>query len=169
MHRNTKLLVIILAVIAALVVGVNIGKSTGTQSTVPATTPTPIPTQKIPPYTSSRCGISLSYPGNLRISESSTSSTMFVDPTSPASLPVTLTCQPHIPGVPISPDKIESYVIESMASAATASAKLYHDTSAKDGTPIDKLIFTNPAKHLDVFISGYGDVYLKVISSLKLL
>lgn len=170
MHRNTLLLTASLAVIAALVVGINIGRSV---STNPLPTPTPTATAAPSPitvrtYTSAKCGISLSYPSNLEVQESTTSATAFID-AEKMDQSVLLVCQPDIPRVPLTADKIESMTIRSETTAATIAAKLYHDTNAKDGTPIDKLIFTNAKKGVDVFLGGYGSLFQQIISSLKLL
>lgn len=173
MHPNTRRLVIVLAVIAALLIGVNIGRNlpgsqsliTPTPTIAPTATPKPI-TQRT--YTSKTCGVTFNVPSNLTTNESSESVVQFTDPKHPENT-VTLICQQGIPRVPLPANKIESFVIPSVSSAATASAKLYHDMSAKDGTQIDKLIFTNRKTGLDVYIAGFGDVYTGIIASLKLL
>ena len=170
MHRNTLLLTAALAVIAALVVGVNIGRNLS-----PAQAPIPSPTVTITPspittlqYKSTKCGVSLSYPSNLQVNESTTSATAFIDATHPEQSTI-LICQHNIPRAALSPDKIESVTIHSETSAATISAKLYHDTSAKDGTPVDALIFTNAKKGFDVYIAGFGQTFQSIIASVKVL
>lgn len=171
MHRNTLLLTAILAVIAALVVGVNIGRNLSPSSNTAVPTPTLTPTPEVItqlPYTSTKCGISLQYPSNLKVNESTTSATAFIDTAHPEQSAI-LICQPNIPRAALTPDKIESVTIHSETSAATISAKLYHDTSAKDDSPIDKLIFTNTKKSIDVFLGGYGSVFNDIIASIKLL
>lgn len=176
MHRNTFLLVAGLAVFAALVVGVNIGTRMSTahnqqfinQPTADTvSTPIPTPTQKLSTamlttYTSAYCGITFDYPERLQKLEGATGSAIFTD-TNVASSSILLTCQRDIPRPPILADKIESVVISSV------SAKLYHDTSDKDGRTIDKLIFRHPKTGLDIFLAGTGEIFKKLISSITLL
>ena len=167
MPRNTFLVVIILAVVAALVVGVNVGKRLATapaSPSVPATptlSPTPTP---IPPvtYISKACGVSFDYPPDYIKQEASGSAgVIFLDPKDSKTM-IVLTCQKDIPRVPLPPEKIETMQI------ASISAKLYHDTSAKDGTPIDKLIFYNSKVKMDVFLAGLGTAFDAAVASLKL-
>lgn len=172
MHRNTRLLIVALAVIAALLIGINIGRSMGSPAPVVAI-PTLAPTPTTPPvstvvYTNKTCGITFAYPSTLTPSESSPSGTVLSDPKNPQDT-VTVVCQPGIPRVPLMPEKIETLSIPSASGSATASARLYHDISQKDGSPVDKLIFANRKNGLDVYIAGFGTVYNSVISSLKLL
>ncbi len=172
MPRNTFLVVTILAVFAALVVGVNIGKrlsnapppaggSTSTAIPTPALTPTPTTAPPIT-YISKTCGVSFDYPPNFTKQEASGSSgVIFTDPD--VKTMIIFTCQKDIPRPPLAPGNIETIQIASM------SAKLYHDTNAKDGTPIDKLIFRHPKNGLDVFFAGLGPLFQQAISSLKIL
>lgn len=174
MHRNTLLTVSALAVIAALLVGVRIGMN---MRTTPASTPkaiTTTPTIKptsVPitytTYTDSVCDLSLQYPTNLQLLESTISGTILADPDN-ASGSVVIVCQQEIPRVPLPPEKIEPFVLIA-SNSASVSAKLYHDASAKDGRLIDKLIFTHPRNGLDVYIAGYGAVFNRIIGTLKLL
>lgn len=171
MHRNTLLLISILAVVAALLVGIRIGLTMRPPAPVavskvsPTASPTSAPTYTT--YTDAACDVSLQYPTNLQILESTTSGTILADAKNPNGSIIIL-CQQDIPRVPLPPEKIESLVLTA-TNSASVSAKLYHDASAKDGTPIDKLIFTHPRSGLDVFIAGYGDVYQRIIASLTLL
>lgn len=171
MHRNTLLLTALLAVIAALVIGVNIGRSisetntSGSPAPTPASTPLPI---TMVPFTSTPCGVSLLYPSNLRVMETTQSGTIFANISTPEQS-VIVTCQPDIPGVPLPPEKIESLILHSASGTATVSATLYHDASPKDGTPVDKLIFTNAKKGLDVFVGGYGATFQQIVASLRLI
>jgi hypothetical protein len=51
----------------------------------------------------------------------------------------------------------------------SVSATLYHDTTPKDGQPIDILIFTHPQTGEDVLLSGMGSGFRGAIQSLTLL
>lgn len=167
MPRNTILVITVLAVFAALVVGVNIGKRLSnppnpTPTITPTLTPTPTP---VPPitYVSKTCGISLDYPPNFIKQEASDAAgVIFTDPNDAKTM-IVLACQKDIPRSPLPPDKIETIQI------ASVSAKLYHDQSMKDGSPIDKLIFSLPKKGIDVLVAGLGPTFQAAISSLKIL
>jgi hypothetical protein len=163
MARNTFILVVILAIFAALIIGVNIGRKVQNTPTnnITSSIPTPIPTSKInlTNYSSSTCGISFSYPDTLTKMDSADGNAMFID-TKNTINSIALACQKDIPRPALSADKIEKL------NFASVSASLYHDTSAKDGTPNDKLIFTHPRTQKDVYISGYGEPLKMVISSI---
>ncbi len=162
MQRNTYLLVGFLAVFAALVIGVNLGRRgpTPATSTPPAALATP--TLATLQLTNDYCGIEFSYPGSLTKLDSASGSSVLVNPQN-AGETVVIICQKDIPRAPLPPEKIETVTIGSI------SAKLYHDASAKDGQPIDNLIFRHPQKNLDIFIGGYGSVFNGVVRSLKIL
>lgn len=168
MHKNTLLLASLLAVIASLLVGFNVGRNMS-QSAVPEPTPTPnlSPTPTLAYLTETSCGVSFQYPNTLTAMESSGSGLILANLTSPESS-IVMVCQEEIPRVPLAPNLMESTSIKAATGTATVSATLYHDTSAKDGTPIDKLIFTHPKTGLDVFIAGYGATFNQLINSLKL-
>ncbi len=168
MHKNTLLFVAFLAVIAALLVGFNVGRSLSlTQVVQPSPTPFFSPTPKPTNLTGSSCGVSYEYPNTLTAMESSGSGVILTNTQNPESS-IVVVCQPEIPRVPLPPDKIEAITLKSATGTATISAKLYHDASAKDGTPIDKLIFTHPKTGLDVFIAGFGPIFQQLITSLRL-
>ena len=171
MHRNTLLFISLLAVVAALLFGFNVGRrfvqpTTDNQQLTTKTTPSPSPKTSLVIYTNSLCGISFQYPESLTKLEA-TAGAIFVDPQN-ASASVALACQADIPRVPLPPDQIEDIVIES-TTGATLAAQLFHDASAKDGTPIDKLIFTHPTNGLDIFLAGLGTTFEQIIASLKIL
>lgn len=172
MHRNTLLTVSILAVIAALLVGIRIGMSVQTsthsapvtQIISPTAKPTPLPVYAT--YTDKACDLSVQYPSNLQILESTTSGTILADQDD-VNGSIVIVCQQDIPRVPLPPEKIESLVLTA-TNSASVSAILYHDASPKDGTPIDKLIFTHPRTGVDVLIAGYGTVFNSIIRTIKL-
>ncbi len=171
MQRNTFIFTAVLAVIAALVVGVNIGKSmryNPTPSIPEVISPTATPAPTLVDYTNERCGVTFMHPSNLQRLESTASGTILTDPKNQQDS-IIIVCQKDIPRVPLAADQMEKLTIVSASGSATLSATLYHDASEKDGTKIDKLIFYNPYKKLDVFIAGFGNVYQNAIKTIKLL
>lgn len=174
MHRNTYLLVVFLAVFAALVVGVNLGKRLSPSSNTSATI-TPMPSKADAPsipttiaYTNSACGFSLEYPESLTRMEGATWSAFLVN-AQDENGSVAIACQQEIPRPPLTADNIEARVVYNEAKTASASARLYHDASAKDGTAIDELIFRHPKTGMDIFIAGFGEIFDQVIATVKLL
>jgi hypothetical protein len=170
MPRNTLIFVGILAVIAALVVGVNIGKSMG-QAQPPSTTVTPTgtpalpqqtPTPMVTVFTNPTCGIQFTYPPTYTKLESEDGSAVIQNPQNKSET-IAVACQKDIPRPPLVASKIETIQI------GTMSAKLYHDASPKDGTPLDAVIFTHPKTKLDVFVGGYGAAFDAAIHSLTIL
>ncbi len=168
MHKNTLLLVSILAVCAALLIGVNIGKrlQKPTLTTVSVPTPTP-PPLTLQTYMDTYCGFSLSYPSTFIVMENASGSAILNSP-SDKTQSITLTCQKGIPRPPLPEDKIETLTIPT-ASGASVSAKLYHDSTARDGTPIDSVIFRHPTNGMDGFVAGYGDAFNAAIQTLQIL
>lgn len=173
MHRNTFLLVTVLAVFAALVVGVNFGRRMGTSSVnqaqqVPVSiSPSSQPTPATAPsanehYTNRYCGVSFDYPSTLKIVEGASNSAVFANTQTPAES-VLFTCQKDIPKPPLTSDNIESLTISSV------SARLYHDISEKDGVQVDKLIVRNPHNGFDIFLAGTGNAFRQIISSISFL
>lgn len=169
MHRNTYLLVIVLAICAALLIGVNIGKRLQKQPSAPppVQTPTPTPGTPIQTYMDTFCGFSLSYPASFTILENASGSAI-LNNAADKTQSITLTCQKAIPRPPLSADKIETLTIP-IVNGASVSAKLYHDSSAKDGTPIDAVIFRHPTNGMDGFIAGYGNAFNAAIKTLQIL
>ncbi len=158
MHRNTYLFVTFLAVFAALVVGVNVGRQlTSRQSPIAPPSPTPIPTHVPISYTNPLCGFTLDYPASLTMMGNTTASAILTN-TEDTTQSVVITCQKDIPRPALVPENIETILIQSPG-GSTVSAKLYHDSSAKDGTPIDELIFRNPKNGIDIFIAGIGETF----------
>jgi hypothetical protein len=171
MHRNTYLLVTVLAVFAALVVGVNIGKTLKpTVETPAALSPTPTPPRTTEPmvYTNTSCGFALTFPSTLTLMDSATRSALLIHE-SDTEQSVALACQADIPRPPLTGDKIETLTLYNEAKTASVTARLYHDASANDGTPIDQLIFTHPTTSMDVFIAGFGETFDQLIKTIKLL
>lgn len=170
MHKNTFIFLIILAVFAALVVGVNIGRTTSSTNNQtesgrlapniaasPAASPTPGKLE----FTSEACDFSLSYPDTLTSIDSPGNTLVLVNKADNKDT-VVATCQKDIPRPPLPQSKTETIKIGS------TSATLYHDASAKDGTPIDELIFRHPKTRLDVYLAGYGPNFDLIIRSLTI-
>jgi len=162
MPKNTFILVVLLAIIASLLVGFNVGKkfnqtsATATMEITPTASPTPEPIT-VRPYTNTSCSVSLSYPANMQVKES-TRSAVF----SSATDAVVLACQKDIPGIAISEDNKETVQIGSV------SGTLYHTASPKDGTPINVFIITHPKTDMDILVSGIGSAFTTIIGSLTL-
>jgi len=169
MHRNTYLLVIVLAVFAALLIGVNIGKRLQKQPSASPSVQTPTPTQGVTTqtYINTFCGFSLDYPTSFTILENASGSAI-LNNAADKTQSITLTCQKSIPKPALSADKIETLTIPA-TTGASVSAKLYHDSSAKDGTPIDAVIFKHPTNGMDSFVAGYGSAFDAAIKTLQIL
>lgn len=165
MHRNTFYFIVILGIFAAIVVGVNIGRSTlstpnQSQTTEPTQTLT-TPTPELVLYQSKQCGISFSYPDKFNKIDIETGGATLVNKEN-TNESIILVCQKDIPRVALADDKIEQKTI------GTVSAFLYHDTSQKDGSPLDKLIFLHPTLKKDVYLAGFGETFNEILSSLAL-
>lgn len=115
-------------------------------------------------YTNTACGIAFTYPDTIIKEDSSTQTqgAIFTSKTNSQEM-VVVTCQKDIPKPALPQENIEQKLIGSVQ------AKLYHDSSAKDGTKTDALIFTHPKTKLDVFIGGYGTTFNTIIQSLEIL
>ncbi len=175
MHRNTYLLVVVLAVFAALVVGVNLGRILGradTETTAATTLVSPTPTTAPKTGTaimeSDECGFSLQYPASMTLMGAATGSALLMDE-KVASASVAIACQEDIPRPPLVADRIEPMVIRGTTNAASASARLYHNASPKDGTLLDELIFTQPRTGKDIYIAGYGETFNAILATVRLL
>lgn len=167
MHKNTLLLASLLAVIASLLVGFNAGRNMAQTSE-----PQPSPTAQMQPrptlgyLSGSTCGLTYRFPNTLTPMESSTSGIVLANVTTPETS-IVMVCQEEVPRMPLAPNLMESVTISAATGSASASAVLYHDVSAADGSPLDKLIFVHPTTGLDVFIAGYGATYNEFIRSLR--
>lgn len=156
MHRNTYLLVSVLAVIAALVIGINIGRQVATP---PSPTPTPIVTppqeeviiSKTKPYRNEFCKVAFDYPDNFALLENASGSAAFSGPA--ADEGILLTCQKDIPRPEIAQENVEEIRI------GTVAAKLYNNQS---------LIFRHPGTKLDVFLAGSGEIFQNLLKTLTI-
>ena len=171
MHRNTYLLVIFLALFAALVVGINIGRhfsgTTTLPSPTPSRTPPATPTPKSKTFVNPVCGFTLVYPNTLSVVGSATGSALLSNVDDPQQS-ISVACQKNIPRPAVDESKMETIELNNPNGASIA-ATLYHDTTAKDGTPIDEFIFRSPKNGADIFIAGLGDTYNEVIRTIQIL
>ena len=163
MHKNTYLLVSILAVVAALVIGVNIGRQVKSSQTMQLpSTPTPtaavIATTK--PYRNSFCKVAFDYPASFTFLESASGSAAFTNPNGDDG--ILMTCQKDIPRPIETKENTQDIQIGSV------SAKLYHGQQEKDGSVIDSLIFHHPGTKLDVFFAGTGEDFQNLLQTLTI-
>lgn len=167
MQKNTLLFASFLAVIASLLIGFNIGRNmTSSQTPVPTPTAAITPTPTLTYFMGSACGVSFQYPNILTPMESSGSGVILTNMATPNES-IVVVCQSDIPRVSLSPDLTDTMTIRAASGTSTISAVLYHDASAKDGSKVDKLIFTHPKTNLDVYIAGFGATFDQLISSLR--
>lgn len=171
MHRNTYILVSMLAVLTALVVGVNLGKKLTPRDDSAKPTPTiaPSPTMEVAllPFTNNTCGFSVQYDPAFTLLDNASGGAV-LSFSSDQSKSIVMTCQKDIPRPPIASGSTQILSLPS-AIGASVTATLYHEQSAKDGSPIDAVIFTHPAKKTDIFISGYGDAFNALIKTIQVL
>jgi hypothetical protein len=169
MHRNTYLVVSVLAVLAALVVGVNVGKkiSPAPAAPTPAITNAPTPLPQLQTFTDTACGFSVTYENSYTLMENASGSAI-LNHAEDKTKSIVMTCQKDIPRPALSPENIETLSLLT-PDGSSVSAKIYHNQSAKDGTPIDAVIFTHPTSNLDVFIAGYGEGFNTLIKTIRIL
>ena len=120
------------------------------------------------PYTNIFCGFSLDYPSTLTKFDNASGSAIFTN-TQNANESIAITCQEDIPRPSLTAGKIDSMTIWNTAKTASVAAKLYHDSSPKDGSPMDALIFYYPKKSMDVFIAGFGSTFNQILQTVQLL
>lgn len=189
MAKGTIILLFCLSIIAVFLFGVNFGKklnspitdnlqlitvsptanypsltafptiSSGTSSAITVTSKPKVTGTGT--YTDKTCGFSFSYPGSyVRQTTSNEQSFIFSDPDDP-NLAIAIACLSEIPRPPVSSDKIEATTIDGRA------AMLYHDQSAKDGSPRDEVIVKHPKSGKEIIIAGYGENFHQVLTSFK--
>lgn len=176
MHRNTYTLVVALAILSALLMGIQIGRSMKPQQPEPSPlTIQPTPSIRLPiptvtsnkTYTDKTCGVSLLYPDRMEIIETSNSGILITNPKDTKES-ILVICQNDIPRVPLPPEAITSVTLN-IGTVATVSAKIYHDSSQKDGSRIDRLIFTHPKSRMDVLVAGFGKTFDEIIQSIHVI
>lgn len=179
MHRNTVLIIIVLTVIASLLVGINVGKRlSGELPQLPiaspqvlvVTSPSPLATPLPQPvaFELKDCGVAFTYQNDFTLTEASRGAQLTRQHTATPGAQMTLeqinvACSEEIPRPPLKKDRIE------VATVAGLTVNLYHDASAKDGTPLDAVIFTHPKNGLDIAILGFGTAFNRLLQTLKLL
>lgn len=163
MQKNTFILVVVLAIIASLLVGFNVGRKLHPNSSnsfkpsvTSAPTPTTIPTSS---YTNTYCRVGLTYPSTMQVTELATGSAKFTS----ASDVVVLACQKDIPQIAVEDNQKETITVGSV------SGTLYHTATPKDGTPIDVAIFHHPKTDMDILVSGIGDTFTAIRTSVVFL
>ncbi len=160
MHRNTNLLIISLALVATLLFGIKVKIwLRGGPAEIALTTPVPTPVV-FTTYTNMDCGVSLNYPVDFT-REEATNAARLTSTISKESIDIA--CAKTVPKPPLPKEKISETTV------ASISATVYHDASAKDGSPRDVVVFTHPKKQLEVAVFGFGEVFQNILSSLKLL
>lgn len=178
MHKNTIIVIIILAVVASLLIGINLGRKIGkvqtltnpSPSAVLVEIPSPSPSvdaQPSPPpktsvlYSLKGCGISFAYDTEytLQIASRGAQLTHATD----ANNKISIACQADIPRPPLTEERIED------ATIAGVQTVIYHDASAKDGLPLDAVIFTHPKNKLDIAILGFGEAYDRLLQTVEIL
>ncbi len=165
MHRNTVFFIGFLAVLAAVLVGINIGRR------IPQVSPTLIPPSPISSPASLQpvvslsnqadsrleiCGLSFSYEPGFTLKQSSNAAEL-----AGSNETIRVVCTAEIPRPPLPPEKMEEITLDGVKTT------LYHDASAKDGTPLDAVIFKHPKKDLDVGIFGFGGGFKKLVQTIK--
>jgi hypothetical protein len=166
MYKNTALLIAFLAVIAGILVGYRMGvKTRPTEIAVesilyPSASPIPTPTSaSVINYTSPDCRINLSYSSDFDISEAS-SSAVFINKSNETDT-IRLICGIEFPKPPLAKDRINE------ATVGGQLATVYHDASAKDGTPLDVYVMIHPLHQFEIALFGYGAHFEAVLQTLK--
>jgi len=162
MHPNTSRLMIGLALVAMFLFGLNIGRFIP-RATPNFIQPSPVPTLNTSTenrsYTINDCGVSFTYQSNQTLTEASMAATLA---TEGISNKIAVACAPEIPRPPLPPEKTEDVEV------AGIKTKLYHDASAKDGTPIDAIVIDHPKNpKLDVGFFGYGEEFKKLLMTVQ--
>lgn len=192
MAKRTVLFIFILCILTTLLFGFNLGKKFNSNpaitpselSPTPNLQPTiynPSPTIDLQPtitdsqssiapeivsnsgkstYADKTCGFSVVFPSSSITTQTNNGSTIISFPDRPAETIVTA-CLPEIPRPPLPPEKVETIKIGGI------SAFLYHDASAKDGTPRDEVIVRHPSNGKEIIIAGYGKLFEAAIASFK--
>ena len=180
MHPKALIFLSILAVLAALLIGINVGRKLNPNqelipspssrlSPLPTTNPsTPLKASNQPfdgeqsrttqgkPTTFShpQCGVSFPMPSGFEIDQQASDGAKLVNQTTKEE--INLVCSDVLPKPPLTSDQIET------ASISGVTATIYHDAQAKDGTPVDVVMFVNPENGLEVALLGFGKVFKQV-------
>lgn len=153
--------IFILVLVAGVALGFG-GRRLLTPTQLPLISPPPLTRASPAPlagstYQNEPCQFTVDYPGGWTLSPDATGTTI----TSQAGEEVNIACQSDIPRPPLTPDKIEAIVVDGV------NAELYHDVSARDGSPVDKVIGDIPGSDLDFYLAGYGEAFDNLVSSFR--
>ena len=169
MAKTTSILIIVLAILAALITGIQIGRKVGKTNPIaqlpsPAqisilSTPISSPLSLLN-YSSSDCGVTFSYSPTYQLQEASDSAILTNSQTGDE---ITLICGTEFPTPPLPPEKIEE------ATIAGQLATIYHDASAKDGSPLDVVVLTHPQRLLQIALFGFGQSFQQLLNTLTIL
>lgn len=174
MHRNTALVIVFLGLFAAAVVGVNIARLTTNpqpennfkeENAPPVSTgksePTETPISALP-FEIADCGISLTYPATFSKVSLENGATTFLDPASPIDA-TTIQCQNFLPKQYPKGSTTTTVMIGSI------SATLYTPPVAT-GSALEKkkLYFRNTTAKKDIVISGSGETFTTLFSTLTI-
>jgi len=182
MHKNTLVLIAVLASLASLLFGVSIGKKLERKQvsnltnlptsniitpTSQFTFPTSISTSTeasqvvgISSYTDDRCGFSLTYPSSFSVTKTAGNKGVIIaDVANPNSV-IAATCDTKLPRPPVSENKIEETSLDGIV------ATLYHDQSP-DGSSRDEVIVKHPRNGLEIILAGFGPDFQNALSSFK--
>lgn len=179
MAKTTFVFLFILAIIAALLLGINLGKNleksqyqipptptlTKISPTVPAS-PSPIASTSTVingKYANKACGYEVTLPISWVKYEYDAKSVAFASSSASDSAKIAIICSLRIPTPAIAEINIEKYKL------STISALLFHDSSPKDGKPLDEIIAKVPGKNMDIFIAGFGPSLAQLLSTFKFL
>lgn len=166
MHRNTAIIIAVLATVAAFVVGLKLGLTLSTQelptmqsSPSPiALLPSPSPRPLLKTFIHKNCGVQITYPSDYQINEASTAAILTNSSTKDQ---VNLLCGENFPIPSLPPERTEQ------ASIAGQLATVYHDTSTETNQPLDIYVFNHPFKSVQVALFGFGEIFETIIQSLQ--
>jgi hypothetical protein len=164
---------VVLVVVASFLIGINVGRliaknnaqvavSPNSQSTIVQASPFPSTT----PLSSSailvkECGISFEADKtNFTINQASGAATVTNKKTQEK---ISIACAGEIPRPPLPEERMEKIYIDGNQYT------LYHDASAKDGTPIDAVIFNHPTRKIDIGIFGFGEDFTQLLTTIRIL
>lgn len=170
MHKNTAALTAVLFVLALLLIIINSSKPQTELATKNPPVQTPVPSPIAIPdlhYEDAACGVQLRYPQNITVTESTNSGTVFLDLQKPEHAVILLCTDSSLYSLP-EYTFVKETIITAASGSATASARLYRSKDPANGTTQETLTFTHPQNGMDIFLSGFGDVFERMRASLKI-
>lgn len=112
-------------------------------------------------YTDSSCGFSFSYPGGYLSSNTVNGKSVILTDPDDESQQIIGACEDEIPKPPLSPEKVESIIVDGVTT------NLYHDADSQSGKPRDEIIVRHPTNGKEIIIAGFGDTYNAALASFK--